>query len=172
MNLDLKGKRALVCGSTQGIGKAAAVELALLGANITLMARNEEKLKAVSAALPNNQAQTHDFVVADFGSVEQVSKAIKNFKHTGDIDILINNTGGPPGGLASDATVADFLKAFELHLLCNQTLVQAVIGGMKRKKLGTHCKRYFNLCENSDLRTWCFKYNKGSCGELVKNTFA
>ena len=48
MNLSLKGKRALVCGSTQGIGKAAAVELALLGAEITLVARNEEALVATA----------------------------------------------------------------------------------------------------------------------------
>ena len=66
MNLDLTGKRAIVCGSTQGIGKASAIELALLGASITLVARNEEKLKAVLTELQTSNDQKHDYIVADF----------------------------------------------------------------------------------------------------------
>ena len=66
MNLTLTGKTALVCGSTQGIGRAAAIELALLGANVVLMARNEEALNATLAELDTTQGQTHRYLVADF----------------------------------------------------------------------------------------------------------
>ena len=84
MNLDLKGKHALVCGSTQGIGKAAAIELALLGAKVTLVARNEEKLKAAVADL--DLMCNHDYIVADFSFPENVKNALvlKIMLHTMD----------------------------------------------------------------------------------------
>lgn len=136
MDLSLRGKRALVCGSTQGIGKAAAVELASLGAVITLLARNEAKLKTVAGELPAEHGQPHDFCVADFSSVEQVRREVEAHVAGRDYAILINNTGGPPPGLAIDAKTEDFLQAFGSHLLCNQVLVQAVLPGMKRIAYG------------------------------------
>jgi 3-oxoacyl-[acyl-carrier protein] reductase len=136
MNLDLKGRRAVVCGSTQGIGKASALELATLGASITLMARNEEKLKQVLRELPAGPGQLHSYLVADFSSSAEVKVAIEKFASTNDVDILVNNTGGPPGGLASEAMAQDFVKAFETHLLSNQALVSAVIPAMKKNKWG------------------------------------
>jgi len=72
MNLDLSGKTALVCGSTQGLGYASAKELALLGANIILMARNKEKLIEAAASLPKNPTQNHGFLVADFTDSAEV----------------------------------------------------------------------------------------------------
>jgi 3-oxoacyl-[acyl-carrier protein] reductase len=136
MNLDLKGRRAVVCGSTQGIGKASALELASLGASITLMARNEEKLKQVLSELPAGAGQLHNYLVADFSSSAEVKIAIEKFANINDVDILINNTGGPPGGLASEAMAQDFVKAFETHLLSNQALVNAVVPAMKKNKWG------------------------------------
>ena len=76
MELNLKNKNALVCGSTQGIGKATAILLAEEGANITLIARNEEKLKAVLAELPNNN-QKHMYLIADFSKPEEVKQVLK-----------------------------------------------------------------------------------------------
>jgi 3-oxoacyl-[acyl-carrier protein] reductase len=136
MNLDLRGKTALVCGSTQGIGKASAIELALLGATVVLMARNREKLEAVCRELPVGSGQVHEYIVADFTSVEEVKREIEKFVKDHDIDILVNNTGGPPGGLASEAKLEDFTKAFETHLLCNQALASAVTPSMKKRKFG------------------------------------
>lgn len=134
MNLDLTGKRAVVCGSTQGIGKASAIELALLGANITLIARDEEKLKAVVKEL--NPTGQHNYLVADFSSPETLKQKINEFAAKNPIHILINNTGGPPGGQAIDAKVEDFIKAFSNHLICNQILVQAVVPSMKQAAFG------------------------------------
>jgi 3-oxoacyl-[acyl-carrier protein] reductase len=136
MDLNLNGKRALVCGSTQGIGKASAVELAMLGATVTVVARNEEKLKAVCRELPASKAQQHDYIVADFNFPEQLRQKIGAYAQKNVIHILVNNTGGPPAGPAIDARAEEFLSAFSAHLICNHILVQALVEGMKKEKYG------------------------------------
>lgn len=124
MNLDLNGKTALVCGSTAGIGKAIAIELAELGANIILMARNEEKLQTTIQELKKIEGQKHEYAIADFSNLASVKKAVAGIDQT--VNILVNNTGGPPGGPIVDAETDEFLSAFSMHLLCNHTLVQAI----------------------------------------------
>jgi 3-oxoacyl-[acyl-carrier protein] reductase len=139
MNLSLNGKRALVCGSTAGIGRAAAVELALLGAEVTLLARNAEKLKAVRDSLDASKGQKHHWAAADFANVDSVREAARTEivgGHGKTFHILINNTGGPAGGPIADATPEQFLAAFNAHLVCNQILTQAVVPGMKAAKYG------------------------------------
>jgi 3-oxoacyl-[acyl-carrier protein] reductase len=145
MNLDLTGKRALVCGSTQGIGRSSAMELALLGADITLLSRNEDKLKEVLQDLPVNQNQNHHYLVADFQDQNQLKNIIKEYLINNPIDILINNTGGPAGGQAIDAGTDEFINAFNMHLVCNQILVQAISPGMKKNKFG----RIINIISTS-----------------------
>lgn len=146
MNLNLTGKTAIVCGSTQGLGYASAVELALLGANIVMMARNEEKLAAVVKTLDTSKGQQHQWLVADFSDPENVKNAItayiaqKNIAH-----ILINNTGGPAGGTALQAATDEFTRAFNSHLLCNHILVQALVPGMKAAGFG----RIINIISTS-----------------------
>ena len=105
MNLDLVGKRALVCGSTQGIGKACAVELALLGAECVLFARNEGALTDAAGSLPAPKGQKHAYLVADFTKPDTVGAAVRASVANGQVfHFVINNTGGPPGGTAIDAT--------------------------------------------------------------------
>lgn len=123
MNLDLKGKRALVCGSTAGIGKAIAIELSNMGAEIVLLARNEEKLKSVLTELAEN-GKEHSYLQADFSDVNSLKEALNGLKKP--IHILINNTGGPPAGPISEAPLEEFESAFSMHLLCNHILVQRV----------------------------------------------
>lgn len=131
MKLNLQNKNALVCGSTQGIGKATAIGLAHQGANITLIARNESKLKEVLAQLPNENQQ-HRYIVADFQHPSDIKSKLDDYlnEHVG-FHILINNTGGPQGGAIFDAQIASFEKAFTQHLKCNHVLVQTVVSGMK-----------------------------------------
>ncbi|MEO5647989.1 MAG: SDR family oxidoreductase [Chitinophagaceae bacterium] len=138
MNLNLKGRNAIVCGSTQGLGLASAVELALLGANVILMARNEEKLKSVVKTLSLGEGQEHGYIVADFQYPDQVKKAIANFlKITGSkVQILVNNSGGPKGGPALSASPSEFIDAFNAHLIANHILVQALVDGMKEAGYG------------------------------------
>ena len=134
MNLDLKNKNAIVCGSTQGIGEASAIELAKLGANVTLIARNEIKLLGVLNSLDICLGQSHSFVCIDFSDSERLKKEISLLKNT--YHILVNNTGGPSSGLITDATSRSFEDAFKMHLINNQFLVQKVIGGMKKEGFG------------------------------------
>lgn len=137
MNLDLTGKNALVGGSTQGLGWATAVELALLGANVTLLARDEERLKARVAELDTTKGQTHGYAVADFSDSETLNRALTGYQRRVPVThILVNNTGGPAGGPILDAAPEAFLAAFNAHLVCNQLLVQAVVPGMKEAGYG------------------------------------
>lgn len=137
MNLSLEGKKAIVCGSTQGIGKAAAVELALLGADVILVARNEKKLEEVKMELPTKNGSSHSYIVADFSEPQLLKEKIEAFlKDNGPVNILVNNTGGPKGGLAIDAPLEEYVAAFSNHLLCNQILAQATVPGMKELGYG------------------------------------
>jgi len=135
MNLNLNNKNALVCGSTQGIGKATAIALAEEGVNITLIARNEDKLKAVLAELP--QHRNHNYIVADFSNPDDVKAKVEGFiaKHHG-FHILVNNTGGPKAGTVLSATIDQFENAFTQHLKCNHILAQAVVPFMKSENYG------------------------------------
>lgn len=145
MNLSLKGKNAVVCGSTQGIGFAIAKELALLGANCTLLARNEEGLKKAVGELDTSMQQKHGYLVADFSDPEEVKKAIEGHVANSSVHILINNSGGPAAGPITEATEEAFLNAFNQHLICNHILAKAVVPCMKKEKYG----RIINIISTS-----------------------
>lgn len=143
MNLGLRNKKAIVCGSTQGIGKAIAVGLANQGVSLTLIARNESVLKEVVNTLDTSLGQNHNYVCVDFAD-NQFAKKIEILEKT-NYDILINNTGGPASGPIADASAEDFLLAFKMHLLNNQILIQKVVGGMKKNSFG----RIINIISTS-----------------------
>ncbi len=145
MDLDLTGKTAVVCGSTQGLGYASAVELALLGCAVVLMARNEEKLRNAVKTLDSTKGQVHSYLVADFSNTSVVKNVIDGFIQNNTVHILINNTGGPPGGTALNAKAEEFLAAFNNHLVNNHHLVQAVVPGMKAAGFG----RIINIISTS-----------------------
>ena len=131
MDLDLSGKHALVCGASEGIGRAAAHELALLGASVTVLARRAEALQAVVDALPARNGQRHGRITADVSQTDALADKVGALAGERRIDILVNNTGGPPGGPVASATADAFLQAFTRHLLANQVLAQAVLPGMQ-----------------------------------------
>lgn len=145
MNLDLTGMRALVCGSTQGIGKASAIELAWMGAHVTLVARNEDKLKQTVRELDASHGQQHDFLVSDFGDPAGLRTRIDEYLTDHPVHILVNNTGGPPPGPLLEATPQAFIQAYTHHLICNQLLAQAVVPVMKREGYG----RIINIISTS-----------------------
>ena len=145
MNISLENKHALVCGSTQGIGKAAAIELASLGATVTLVARNETELQSVAKELPQKFSQKHDYIAADFTKPEELKMKIEKYTSAKAVHILINNTGGPKGGPITEAKTEEFIAAFNQHLVCNHILVQAVLEGMKKEKYG----RIINIISTS-----------------------
>lgn len=146
MDINLQGRRAVVCGSTRGIGRACAVELASLGAEIVLLARDPQALREAQASLPAEHGQRHDHTVADFANTANVRHAAETIARSGrPVHILINNTGGPPAGAATDAKEEEFLAAFGAHLLCNHALVQALAPGMKAEAYG----RIINIISTS-----------------------
>ena len=146
MNINLKDKNALVCGSTKGIGYAIAMQLAKCGANVTLMARNGELLKRIVRDLDTSMGQKHDFLVADFAVPAQVKEAIEQKAQVHYIyHILINNSGGPAAGLAIDAKEEEFLNAFNSHVISSHHLVQSVYTGMKQAGYG----RIINIISTS-----------------------
>ena len=146
MNLNLKNKQAIVCGSTQGIGKAIAVELAQLGANVTLTARNEEKLRTALQDLDTSLGQQHDYIVADFSNPFELNINVKAYlEQQPTVHILVNNTGGPAGGPITDAHSDEFVDAFNQHLIANHLLAKAVIPGMKAANYG----RIINIISTS-----------------------
>ncbi|MDX5427859.1 MAG: SDR family oxidoreductase [Bacteroidota bacterium] len=135
MNLSLQGKTALVCGSTQGIGWATAMELASMGAKVVLLARNEEKLSKRVAELPGDA--NHSYLVADFSNTAEVKQTIETWVANGNTaNILVNNTGGPPAGPIVNATQDEFRSAFEAHLINNHNITLALIPGMKSTGYG------------------------------------
>jgi len=132
INLNLTGKTAIVCGSSQGIGKAAAMELAALGANVILIARNLSALELVKEQLPIEEGQVHYAMAADFDHPEELKEKVNKFlEKIHGIHILVNNSGGPAPGPANEATEDEFRIAFNRHLICNQVMVQAVLPKMK-----------------------------------------
>lgn len=128
----------MVCGSSRGIGLAIARELALLGANVTLVARNELALSEVLQTLHRTENQTHDYLVADFSDYNNVKVAMEEYLAVSEkqYSILINNTGGPAGGPIFGASEEEFLQAFNNHLLCNHVLLKALLPGMKSTGYG------------------------------------
>lgn len=144
MNLNLNNKNALVCGSTQGIGKATAMALAAEGVNVTLVARNRGKLKTVLAELPEHK--NHSYIVADFSNPRDLQEqVIKFIERNHGFHIVVNNTGGPRSGSILTAALEEFDNAFKQHLKCNHVLAQATVPFMKEASFG----RIINIISTS-----------------------
>jgi len=136
VDLNLYGKHALVCGASEGIGRATALELAGLGADVTVLARREDALREVVASLPVRDEQRHDYIVADVSEADVLGAKVSALCAISPVHILVNNTGGPPGGPAHLAEADAFRAAFERHLIANQTLAQAVLPSMRSAQWG------------------------------------
>lgn len=145
MNLSLLHKNALVGGASAGIGRAAAIELAALGANVTLMARTESALKDALATLDTSQGQQHSYLTVDFSDSQALLAAVSALLERQNFHILVNNTGGPAGGPITEARGESFLMTFHNHLICNQLLAQALLPGMKTAGYG----RIINIISTS-----------------------
>jgi 3-oxoacyl-[acyl-carrier protein] reductase len=138
--------KALVCGATQGIGKAIALEFASNNIDVVLIARNEDKLINSVAEIKQKCEGDHTYLVADFSDPINLKKVITEYLSQGNvINILVNNTGGPKGGAIKDASVDEFLSAFNQHLICNHILAQAVYPGMIESGYG----RIINIISTS-----------------------
>ena len=143
MNLSLSGRRAIVCGSTSGIGRACAQLLAERGASVVLAARDEEKLISTVNSLDGDG---HSYICADFNEPDNLRlKTIDHINKTGVIHILMNNSGGPPGGPLIEANTDEFEIAFKRHVISSHILTQTVVPGMKEEGYG----RIINIVSTS-----------------------
>tara|TARA_B000000557_G_C20811501_1_gene460375 strand:+ start:1137 stop:1925 length:789 start_codon:yes stop_codon:yes gene_type:complete len=147
MNLSLKNKNVIACGSTDGIGEASALLMAERGASITLVARNKDKLNHTLSRLSTENNQKHFILSIDFNETLELEKKINKhiLEKIGVVNILINNSGGPHGGDLINAKGSEFRIAFERLLIANHILTQAVVPGMIEKKNG----RILNIISTS-----------------------
>lgn len=128
----LLGRKALVCGASEGIGLASARSLAALGAEVTLLARREDALRAALAGLDASHGQRHGFIVADMLDLKAVLPAIAG----AGFGIVVNNSAGPAGGALQNADEAQLLTVFRQHVIGAQQLLQAVLPGMRAARWG------------------------------------
>jgi 3-oxoacyl-[acyl-carrier protein] reductase len=176
MDLNLKGKNALVCGSSSGIGAASAILLSQMGASVTLLARNPDTLNETIKKLHHEHGQHHDFIIGDTSHHDDLHQHITGLVAQKKIHIVINNSGGPASGEILQASILDFKKVFEQHLMANHLIVQLVVPGMKEEKYGriiniisTSVKQpLHNLGVSNTIRAAVANWSKTLANELAQ----
>ncbi len=137
MNLNLTYKTALVCGASQGLGLACAVELALLGAHVIIASRNGDKLKHAIQALDTTKGQQHRYLEMDLSNPDEVKRKMELLLTTvSTIHILVNNAGGPPSGSMLATQPSDLETAFKTHVISSHLLAQLLVPGMQKSGYG------------------------------------
>jgi len=136
MNISLKSKKALVGGSSKGLGNAVAYQLATSGASVTLVSSNKDRLIKTVNDLRNKTGINHDYLVVDYNNFEDYKKIIKKYLDTNPIDILINNTQGPKGGDVMNVSVEDYQKSFDLLFKSVVFTTMLALKSMKKNKWG------------------------------------
>jgi 3-oxoacyl-[acyl-carrier protein] reductase len=131
MDISLAGKRALVGGASRGLGRAVAIQLAQCGAELTLMARNEEKLKATLKALPAELGQNHHYLVVDYYDFERFKNIVAGWFRDHRVDILVNNTNGPAAGGVLEQSIEDYQQSFDLLFKTVCFLTMQALPGMR-----------------------------------------
>lgn len=133
MDLGLKGKSALVCAASKGLGKACAFSLAREGAAVTIVARTPGPLEATAAEIRRDTGAKVTAVAADITSEAGRAAALAACS---DLDILVNNAGGPPPGNFRDWTRDDWIKALDANMLTAIELIKATVDGMIERRFG------------------------------------
>ena len=142
--MNFKGASVVVCGGSDGIGKSCAILFANNGANVTIVARDKSKIENVINSLNNDQGQSHNSVCVDFNDPHELQRVIHD-KLDKEIDILINNSGGPHGGLLENSSLEEFKVAFDRLMLSSQIISSFALGNMKKQKYG----RIINIISTS-----------------------
>jgi 3-oxoacyl-[acyl-carrier protein] reductase len=133
MDLGIKGKKAIVCASSKGLGKACASSLVQEGVDVIINSRNEIDLKEIQTELSLLKAGKVDYVVADLNSEQGRDNLISRCS---EADILINNNGGPPPGNFLEMEKDQWLEALESNLLSAIMLIKSLLPGMQERKFG------------------------------------
>ena len=134
MKIELAGKNALIGGSSKGIGLGIASQLAESGASVCLMARNESKLKEIVNQLPNSE--NHSYLVVDFSNLEEYKIKIEAYLENNQVDILVNNTQGPPAGNSLSKDIDSYQEAFDLLFKSIVYTTSLIVPKMQKNKWG------------------------------------
>lgn len=142
---DLTNKVALVCGASQGIGKACVNLFAKQGCRVIALARSKDKLEQIISELEPPALGQHSYIVADLSDKKSFLDVIEEKVKNDSIDILINNSAGPLGGPIESAEDIDFIATFHQHMIANHLLAKAILPAMKKKGYG----RIINIISTS-----------------------
>lgn len=142
MDLGIKGKRAIVCASSKGLGLGCARALAAEGVDLVMNARGADALETAAEAIRQDFGVSVTAVAADI-TTEDGRAAV--LEAAGDVDILVNNAGGPPPGLWSDWDRDDFIAALDANMLTPIALIKALVPGMMARGWG----RVINITSQS-----------------------
>jgi 3-oxoacyl-[acyl-carrier protein] reductase len=134
MDFGLKDKKALVGGASKGLGLAAAKALASEGCHVAIVSRSQENLEAALQSV--SQGQKILAIQADLSTAAGVQSCIAKADAWGPVDILINNTGGPPAGRSFELDEAAWMKAYESLLLYTKRMCDHFVPGMRERKWG------------------------------------
>ena len=134
MKIDLAGKKALVGGSSKGIGLGIASQLAESGASVCLMARNKSKLEEIINQLPNSE--NHSYLIVDFSNFEEYKIKIEAYLENNQVDILVNNTQGPPAGNSLSKDIDSYQEAFDLLFKGIVYTTSLIVPKMQKNKWG------------------------------------
>ena len=134
MKIDLSGKKALIGGSSKGIGLGIASQLAESGASVCLMARNKSKLEEIINQLPNSE--NHSYLVVDFSNFEEYKIKIEEYLESNQVDILVNNTQGPPAGNSLSKDIDSYQEAFDLLFKSIVYTTSLIVPKMQKNKWG------------------------------------
>ena len=139
MNLNLKNKNAIVCASSQGLGKAAALDLAEEGVNLAICSRDQDKINKVKEEI-HQKINSEIKVIAlqvDLDSPDEIQAFYKQVENDlGSVDILVNNNGGPPPSTFEQLSDDDWQKAFNSTMMSCLRLSKLVIPNMKKNGWG------------------------------------
>lgn len=127
MDLGIKGKRALVCASSKGLGRGCAFALAEAGVDLVINARGSEALEATAQEIRDTYGVD---VIAITGDITTEEGRARVLGATDQIDILVNNAGGPPPGMWSDWERDDFIDAIDANMITPITLIKTLLPGM------------------------------------------
>ena len=139
MNLNLKNKNAIVCASSQGLGKAAAIDLAMEGVNLAICSRDQKKIDKAKKEIMMKTDQNIKILSLEVNldSPEEINAFYKEVeRNLGSVDILVNNTGGPPPSSFDQISDEDWLNAFNSTMMSSVRLSRAVIPHMKENNWG------------------------------------
>ena len=134
MKIDLAGKKALIGGSSKGIGLGIASQLAESGASVCLMARNKSKLEEIINQLPNSE--NHSYLIVDFSNFEEYKIKIEAYLENNQVDILVNNTQGPPAGNSLSKNIDSYQEAFDLLFKSIVYTTSLIVPKMQKNKWG------------------------------------